>query len=105
MQEIALFMMGEFRENLPVGQGFVDNVIQDIDAKHPLIAMRILWLLEKLCNHDEFFRESKEQKLQQIFEKLVEIFISGQGSFCSFPLKYQCLRTMYKYTKRINLKT
>ena len=87
--------------------------MEDIETKHPLIVMRTLWLLEKLCNLDECFRDDKEQKLQAIFEALVPKFASSLApqedaqpstAFQSFPVKYQCLRTLYRYTKRINLK-
>ena len=86
--------------------------MEDIDTKHPLIVMRTLWLLEKLCNQDECFRDDREQKLQAIFESLVPKFAPSLASadtptsptFQSFPVKYQCLRTLYRYTKRINLK-
>lgn len=72
--------------------------------------MRILWLFEKLAYHESFFRgEDKEEKLVAIFEKLVDLFISSKETAPSeawscFPIKYQCLRTLYKYTKKVNLK-
>lgn len=73
--------------------------------------MRTLWLLEKLCNLDECFRDNREEKLQAIFESLVPKFAPSlapdaepSAAFESFPVKYQCLRTLYRYTKRINLK-
>lgn len=70
--------------------------------------MRILWLLEKLASHDEFFRENKDQEQKVIFEKVVDMFIGsglGDNAVKTFPLKYQCLRTVYRYTRRISLKT
>jgi len=73
-QEVALFLLGAFRESLPVDQSLVNKVMEDIETKHPLIVMRTLWLLEKLCNLDECFRDDREQKLQAIFEALVPKF-------------------------------
>ena len=55
-------------------QSLISNVMVDIETKHPLIVMRTLWLLEKLCNLDECFRDDREQKLQAIFEALVPKF-------------------------------
>lgn len=72
--------------------------------------MRILWLLEKLSSHEQFFRENKEEKQRVIFEKLVDIFITHDAQTTQeqilqgFPIKYQCLRTIYRYTRQISLK-
>ena len=69
----------------------VDLVGKDTNE---LIAMRILWLFEKLAYHESFFRgEDKEQKLVAIFEKLVDLFISTEetapsAAWSSFPIKY-----------------
>ena len=67
-------MMGEFRDNLPLSQALIETLMtqlgvsndpdsQAIQCTHPLIVMRILWLLEKLCNDEQFFREDKEAKM------------------------------------------
>ena len=66
--------------------------------------MRILWLLDKISNADHIFRQNSGEKLRRVFERLVEIFTSGGTTSASFPIKYQCLRTLYRYTKKINLK-
>jgi uncharacterized membrane protein len=66
--------------------------------------MRVLWLLEKISNHQQFFRENKDQKLKVIFEQLVDYLVSSDSSTLTlkeFPSKYQCIRTLYKYTKQI----
>ena len=82
-QEIALFIMGIFRENIliqtPENMAFIEKLVfSDLidESTHGLISMRILWLLEKLSYHDQFFRgEDRDLKLKQIFEKLVDLFI------------------------------
>lgn len=84
LQEIALFIMGIFRENIliqtPENMAFVEKLVfNDLldENTHGLIAMRILWLMEKLSYHDQFFRgEDRDFKLKQIFEKLVDLFIT-----------------------------
>ena len=86
LQDITLFILGSFREQLltrtPENQAFVDKLIfeQLIDANtHTLVKMRILWLLEKLSSHEQFFRDNKEEKQRVIFEKLVDIFIMEEA--------------------------
>ena len=47
-----------FIENL-VAEGL--NISNPND--HPLIVIRILWLLDKLSYHESFFRENREHKI------------------------------------------
>jgi hypothetical protein len=41
--------------------------------------MRILWLLEKISDQQQFFRENKEQKLRVIFENIVDFLVSTRN--------------------------
>jgi hypothetical protein len=76
---------------------FVEKLLM-VDLVHKdsngLIVMRILWLFEKLANHESFFRgEDKESKMLAIFEKLVDLFISSNetapsAAWSAFPIKY-----------------
>jgi hypothetical protein len=51
-------------ENIAYIEKLVFNDLVD-ENTHGLIAMRILWLLEKLSYHDQFFRgEDRDQKLK-----------------------------------------
>ena len=107
--------MGSFKENILTmtkeNQDFIQSLLTDgLDISnqnnHPLIVIRILWLLDKLSYHEAFFRENKESKIQIIFEKLVDLFIcdDNESHISIFAVKYQCLRALYKYTKMISLK-
>ena len=106
-KDLALFIIGSFKEQLlimnPQNKEFVAGLIdKEIQNAHPLVKVRILWLIEKMASHDNFFRGQDSQgDIQAIFEKLVGFFIDeSQG----FPPKYQCLRALYRFTKKINLK-
>lgn len=54
-KDVALLMFGSFREYMPIDEAFVQNITEKLTSEGPLVAMRILWLLEKLCTLDDFF--------------------------------------------------
>jgi len=62
----------------------VGKMLDDFITEHPLVQMRILWFLEKLCHLEEFGIENKESKLEMIFGRLMEL----KCHEFVFPLKY-----------------
>jgi len=59
MQDVALFIMGKFKEEILIltedNKQFVQKLIFDEmlkDDVHELIKIRILWLIERLASHD-----------------------------------------------------
>jgi hypothetical protein len=66
----------------PENQAFIDNLLFNeliSNNVHILNKMRILWLLEKISDHQQFFRENKEQKLRVIFENIVDFLVSTRN--------------------------
>ena len=63
-------------------QAFIDNLLFNeliSNNVHILNKMRILWLLEKISDQQQFFRENKEQKLRAIFENIVDFLVSSRN--------------------------
>jgi hypothetical protein len=63
-------------------QAFIDNLLFNeliSNNIHILNKMRILWLLEKISDQQQFFRENKEQKLRVIFENIVDFLVSSRN--------------------------
>lgn len=50
-------MLGEFRDYLPINEQFINNIISQIKSEDPLVSMRILWMLEKLCTAEDYFTD------------------------------------------------
>jgi hypothetical protein len=66
----------------PENQAFIDNLLFNeliSNNVHILNKMRILWLLEKISDQQQFFRENKEQKLRVIFENIVDFLVSTRN--------------------------
>jgi len=66
----------------PENQAFIDNLLFNeliSNNIHILNKMRILWLLEKISDQQQFFRENKEQKLRVIFENIVDFLVSTRN--------------------------
>ena len=66
----------------PENQVFIDNLLFNeliSNNVHILNKMRILWLLEKISDQQQFFRENKEQKLRVIFENIVDFLVSTRN--------------------------
>lgn len=93
-------MLGEFRDYLPVTEGLIENITAQVVADDPLVAMRVLWMLEKLCTSEEYFATEAEAKQSAIFEQLLALPLATY----SFPLKYQTLKTLQAYIRRIDLR-
>ena len=86
LKEVCLFIIGEFREKILTmtteNQAFIDNLLFNeliSNNVHILNKMRILWLLEKISDQQQFFRENKEQKLRSIFENIVDFLVSSRN--------------------------
>ena len=86
LKEVCLFIIGEFREKILTmtseNQAFIDNLLFNeliSNNIHILNKMRILWLLEKISDQQQFFRENKEQKLRAIFENIVDFLVSSRN--------------------------
>ena len=86
LKEVCLFIIGEFREKILTmtseNQAFIDNLLFNeliSNNIHILNKMRILWLLEKISDQQQFFRENKEQKLRVIFENIVDFLVSSRN--------------------------
>ena len=86
LKEVCLFIIGEFREKILTmtteNQAFIDNLLFNeliSNNVHILNKMRILWLLEKISDQQQFFRENKEQKLRAIFENIVDFLVSSRN--------------------------
>lgn len=105
--EVALWLMGEFKDNFVAdNKEIVQTVLNpefDLSTLQAVVKMRLLWLLEKLSSHDPYLNSATDKTalIQTTFQRLVDIFTNVGDSF---PVKYQCLRSLYRYTKKINLK-
>jgi hypothetical protein len=92
-----------------VPEDYVTGLLDSIFTEEPLVAVRILWFLEKLCNIDgmnHYFENDKDPRLVQTLQNLIKTDKNYKMKLLSlsFPLKYQGLKTILAYVRKIDLR-
>eukprot|EP00347_Sterkiella_histriomuscorum_P016065 403354618 len=99
--EVAFFMIGQLQDSLTIPAQLIDQCIKLLSSPETqvLLKLRSLWLLEKLVSAP-VVRKQKETIGRQIFQIISDMFVNQS----EFVLNYQCIKTLHRYIKLIDIK-
>lgn len=93
-----MFILGSQIDCLPLTVQMIESTLSILQngAAFVILKLRALWLFEKA--YETF--QSKPDQAKMIFQAVSEMFINNT----EFILSYQCLKTLHKYLKIINIR-
>ncbi|CDW89210.1 UNKNOWN [Stylonychia lemnae] len=100
--DVGFFIIGSMQDSLNIPSQLIDQCIKYLNNPECqiILKLRSLWLLEKLSD-SQVVRKLKDSIGRQVFQIISDQFVNSQD----FVLNYQCIKTLYRYIKLIDIKS